>query len=155
MSNEVILNSPSKHFNFVSMLSFGWYDVAMWYNLKSKFKQRCVFQRWNLQRQTMSNQRCNVDVSNVIQRWNNVFLFNVEFHNVGQRGSYVVKMTISKRNKKIISTWIHCIYSFYCYFIIFFTLLPILRRIRWRILAKLRIMKNTALHELDLNHFTL
>ena len=97
----------------------------------------------------------NVDVSNVMQRWNNVFLFNVECHNVGQRGSYVVNMTISKRNKKIISTWIHCIYSYYCYFMIFFTLLPILRRIRWRILANLRIMKNTALQELDLNGFTL
>ena len=51
----------SKYFNVVSTLSFGWYNVATWD--KSTLKQRCVFQRWNLQRQTISNQCC------VFQPW--------------------------------------------------------------------------------------
>ena len=41
-----------------------------------------------------------------------------------------------KKQKKFISNLIHWIQSFCCYFIIFFTLLPILSRICWRILAK-------------------
>ena len=57
------LSKPSKHFNVVSTLSFGWRDVATWDNVKSTLKQRCVFQRWNLQCLTTSNQRC------VFQRW--------------------------------------------------------------------------------------
>ena len=59
LNNEV----PSKHFNVVSALSICWYNVATWDNVKSTLKQRCVFQRWNLQRRTTSNQRC------VFQRW--------------------------------------------------------------------------------------
>ena len=46
-----------------------------------------------------------------------------------------LNMINSKRNKKSISNWIHWIQSFYCYLIIFFTLLPILRTKCWRILA--------------------
>ena len=48
------LKLPSKHFNVVSMLFLGWYDVATSYNIKSTLKQRCVRQRWNLQRWTTS-----------------------------------------------------------------------------------------------------
>ena len=49
----------------------------------------------------------------VIQRRNIVFIFNVEFHNVGKRRNNVVKMTISKKNnKKNISNRIHGIQSF-------------------------------------------
>ena len=48
---------PSKHFNVVSTLSFGWCDFATRDNVKSTLKQRYVFQRWNLQRLTTSNQR--------------------------------------------------------------------------------------------------
>ena len=65
----------------------------------------------------------NVDVNNVV-------LFNVDFHNVGQRRNNVAKMTILKKNTKNISKWIHLIQSFNCYFIIFFTLLRILRKVR-------------------------
>ena len=54
----VFMCTHSKNFNVVSMLSFGWYEVATWYNLKSTLKQRFVFQCWNLQRQTTSKQRC-------------------------------------------------------------------------------------------------
>ena len=42
---------------------FWLYNIATWDNVKSTLKQRCVFQRWNLQRRTKSNQRC------VFQRW--------------------------------------------------------------------------------------
>ena len=43
----------------------------------------------------------NVDVNNVRQRRENVFIFNVEFYNVGKRRNKVVKMTTSKKNKRI------------------------------------------------------
>ena len=55
--------NSSKHFNVVSRLYFGWYDATTWDNIKSTLKQPCFLQRWNLQRWTMSNQRC------VFQRW--------------------------------------------------------------------------------------
>ena len=45
--------------------------------------QRCLFQCWYEQRETMSKQRCH------LQRW------------VSQLRNHVVKMTISKNNKKI------------------------------------------------------
>ena len=49
----------------------------------------------------------------VRQRRNIVFIFNVEFHNVGKRRNNVVKITISKKNnKKNISSRIHGIQSF-------------------------------------------
>ena len=47
----------------ISTLSFGWYDVVAWGNVKSTLKQRCVFQRWNLQRRPTLNQCC------VFQSW--------------------------------------------------------------------------------------
>ena len=139
--DKLKINLPSKHFNLVSMLPFGWYDVATWDNVKSTLKQRCVFQSWNLQHRTTSHQRC------VFQRWyeqrwqcrNNVVIFSVEFHNVGKRQNNVVNMTIFKKNKnKNISNRIHEIQSFNYYFIIFFSLLPMLRRIYRRVLAKSR-----------------
>ena len=39
---------PSKHFNALSTLFLGRYDVATSHNVKSTLKQRCVSQRWNL-----------------------------------------------------------------------------------------------------------
>ena len=54
---------PSKHFNVVSTLLLGWYDVATSHNVKSTLKQRCVRQRWNLQHSTTLKQSC------VFQRW--------------------------------------------------------------------------------------
>ena len=43
----------------------------------------------------------NVDMNNVRQRRNNVVIFNVEFYNVGKRRNNVVKVTASKKHKKI------------------------------------------------------
>ena len=100
----------------------------------------------------------NVDVSNVRQRRNNVVLFNVEFHNVGQRGNNVVKMIISKRNKKNnfkLNTLNSKILQ------LFHDLLHFTPNFKKNMLkntskaAKIRIMKNTTLQELDLNRFTL
>ena len=90
---------PSKHFNVVSTLSFGWRDVATWDNVKSTLKQRSVFQRWNLQRR-INVVYFNVDMNNVRQLRNNVVISNVEFYNFGKRWNNVVKMTASIKNKK-------------------------------------------------------
>ena len=54
----LIVTTITIHFNVVSALSFGLYDVTTWVNMKSTLKQRCIFQRWSLQRRTTSNQRC-------------------------------------------------------------------------------------------------
>ena len=67
---------------------------------------------------------------NVRQRRSNVVIFNIEFHNVGQPRNNIVKKTISKTNKKIISSWIHWIPTFNYYFITFFTLFPTLQK-KW------------------------
>ena len=91
---------PSKHFNFVSTLSFCYCNVATWDNVKTMCNQSCVFQCWNLQCRTTSNQPLyfNVDMNNVRQSRNSVFIFNFEFHSVGKRQKNVVKMTLSKKN---------------------------------------------------------
>ena len=91
---------------------------------------------YNVEQRRINVAYFNVDVNNVRQRRNNVVLFNFEFYNIGQCGNNVVKMTISKKNKKNHFKLIHWIQSFNCYFIILFTLLPILRGIYWKILAK-------------------
>ena len=80
----------------------------MWQNVKSTLKQRCIRQRGNLQRGTLSvstNQRINVvyfnvDLNNVRQSRNNVVIFNVDFHNVGQLRNSVVNITIWKKINK-------------------------------------------------------
>ena len=65
---------PSKHFNVVSTLFLGWYDVVTsnqrqikscerWKNVKLTLKQRCIHQRWSLQPWATSNQRFQ------FQRW--------------------------------------------------------------------------------------
>ena len=43
----------------------------------------------------------NVDMNNVRQRRENVTIFNVVFYNVVKRRNNVVKMTTSKKNKRI------------------------------------------------------
>ena len=65
----------------------------------------------------------------------NVVSFNVEFYNVGKSRKNVVKLTVSKKNKKNLSNRIHGIQSFN-YNSIIFTLLPMLRGICRRVLAK-------------------
>ena len=94
-----VLFHPSKHFNVGSTLLLDWYDVATSHNVKSTLKQRCVCQRWNLQRRTKLKQHC-VFHRWTEQRWqrrNNVVIFNVDFHNVGQRRNDVANMTIWKK----------------------------------------------------------
>ena len=44
--------TPDKHFKVGSVLFLGWCDVATSHNVKSTLKQRCVRQRFNLQRST-------------------------------------------------------------------------------------------------------
>ena len=85
------------------MLSFGWYNVETWNNVKSMLKQRYVFQRWNfnnIEQYRINVVYFNVDMNNVRQHRNNVVIFNVKFHNVGKRGNNVVKTSFSEKNKK-------------------------------------------------------
>ena len=69
------------------------------------------------------------------------------------------KLPFLKRTKQIISNRIHGIRGFNYYFIIFFTLLPMLIWTCRRVLARLRKLfkdhESTALLELNLNRFTL
>ena len=60
----------------------------------------------------MNNVNFNVEKNNIIQRWNNVVIFNGEFHNVRQCQNNVVKMTISKKSKKIKSFQIEYTFGF-------------------------------------------
>ena len=60
---------------------------------------------------------------------NNVVNFKVEFHNFGKCLGNIVKMTIFRKMEKFISKRVHRILSFNNNFIIFFTLLPMLRGI--------------------------
>ena len=61
-------NKISKNFYDVSTLLPGWYDVITSDNVKSTLKQRCVCQRWNLQRWPTSKHRCYFQLR-VSQRW--------------------------------------------------------------------------------------
>ena len=81
------------------MLLLGLYNVATSNNVKSSLKQNCVFQGWNLQRWTTSNQGFVVDLNIVKQLRNNVFIFSVHFSNFGQRQNNVVNITICKKLK--------------------------------------------------------
>ena len=47
---KIIQDKPRKHCNIVSILFLGRYDIATSGNVKSKLKQHCACQRWNLQR---------------------------------------------------------------------------------------------------------
>ena len=100
----------------------------------------------------------NIDVNNVRKRRNNVVLFNVEFHNVGQRGNKVVKMSISKKNKKnhfklkTLNSKLLLLFHKLLHFAPNFKKNMVKNTYK---AAKIRIMKNTALQELDLNRFIL
>ena len=85
-------------------------------------------------------------------------------NNVGKCQNNVVKMTISKKNKtnhfkKNSKFEVRSFRSFNYYFIIFFTLLPMLVEYVEEYLQgrenSLNIMKDSALLELNLNRFTL
>ena len=96
-----INNNPSKHFNVVSTLSFGWYKVATWETSNKRWNNVVYFnvRIYNVKQRRINVVYFNVDMNNARQRRNNVVIFNVQFHNVGKRRKYVVKMTISKNNK--------------------------------------------------------
>ena len=109
---------------------------------------------YNVEQRRINLVYFNVDVNNVRQRRNNVVLFNVEFYNVGQRGNNVVKMTISKKNKKK-TFQINTLNSKFK--LLFHNLIHFTPDFKRNILkntckaAKIKIMKKTALQELDLN----
>ena len=97
----------------------------------------------------------NVGMNNVRQHQNNVVLFNVEFRNVGQRRNNVVVMTISKQSKKI-SFQIECSELKVLTAISLYS--PFYEEYLEKYLQsrkKIKITKNTALQELDLNCLTL
>ena len=118
--------------------------------------QRCLLVDTTSRRGAKSNQRWNnvvyfnVGIFNVEQRWINVVYFNVDMNNVETTLSFSTliwttlvnvettlwKWPFLKRAKQIISNRIHQIRSFCCYFIIFFTLLPMLSWIRRGVLAR-------------------
>ena len=127
-------------------------------NISTLF-QRCLFVDTTSQSVATSNQRWNnivyfkvqiynvkqgwinvvffkVNIKNVRQRRNNIVIFNVDMSNVAKRRNNVVKWPFLKRTKQIISNRTHGIRRFNYYFIIFFTLLPMLSWICWRVLAK-------------------
>ena len=91
---------------------------------------------YNVEQRRINVLYFNVAMNNVRQRRNNVVIFNVEFHSVGKRRNNVVKMIFFKRTR--IFHGIHRIQSFNYHFIIFFSLLPMLRGICRRVLAKPR-----------------
>ena len=55
---------PSKHFNVVSTLFLGWYDVATSHNVKPTLKQRCV--RQMLEFTTLNNVESTLSISTLI-----------------------------------------------------------------------------------------
>ena len=113
---------------------------------------------YNVEQRRINVAYFNDNVSNVRQRRNNVVLFNVEFHNVGQGGNNVVKMTSSKENKKN-NFKLNTLNS--KFLLLLHNLLHFTPNFKKNMLnntcraAKIRIIKNTALQELDLNRFTL
>ena len=128
--------------------------------------QRCLLVDATSRCGTTSNQRrinvvyFNADINNVRQRQNNVVILNVEFHKVGKRRNNVVKMNFSKNNKnKNISNRIRGIQSFKYYFMIFFTLLPMLRgesrRVRVKSRKFLKDHEKYCIARIKLNRFTL
>ena len=86
---------PRKHFNFVSTLALGWYDVATWDNVKLTLKQRSVCQRLNLKRRNVVY--FNVVMNNVRQRRSNIVIFKIEIYNAEQRGNNVVNKIMYKK----------------------------------------------------------
>ena len=86
---------PSKHFNVVSTLSLGWYDVATWDNVKLTLKQHSVCQRLNLKRRNVVY--FNVVMNNDRQRRSNIVIFKIEIYNVEQRRNNVVNKTMYKK----------------------------------------------------------
>ena len=118
----------------------------------STFFQRCLLVDATSWRGTISNHRWNnvvyfnLGIYNVEQRWINVVYFNVE--------TTLWKWPFLKRTKQIISNWIHGIRSFNYYFILFFTLFPMLIEYVEEYLqdceSSLNIMKDTAMLELNL-----
>ena len=90
---------PSKHLKVVSTLSFGWCDVATWDNFKSTLKQRCVFQRWNLQR-LKARIHCEIFLSDY--SWNSLMYISLHlvwFHEIHIK--YVKRKSPRLRKKEL------------------------------------------------------
>ena len=94
---------------------------------------------YNVRQRRINVEYFNVDMNNVRKHRNNFVIFQFEFHNVSKCRNNVEKVTISKKNKqKNVSNRIYGIQSFNYYFLIFFTLLLMLRGICRRVFTKPR-----------------
>ena len=109
--------------------------LTTWGNVKSTFEQRCVCQRWNLQRPTTSNQRFWIHFYADMNVQKTLSFSTSSFTNLSNVETTLWKWPFPKGRKKLISNWMHWIQSFnYCF--ILFTLLAISRGTWWRIPAK-------------------
>ena len=139
------LKIPNKHFDVVSVMSFGWYDVAMWDNVKSTLKQRISALKFT----TSNNVESTLCILTLI--WTTT-LDNVEFGNDDQRGNIIVKMKIFKKKKRKknpnkMNSKFHSLLHF----------TPHFKRNMLKNTCKARkikIMKDFALQELNLNRLT-
>ena len=121
------LKIPNKHFDVVSTMSFGWYDAAMWDNVKSTLKQR---------------------ISTLI--WTKT-LDNVEFRNDDQRGNIIVKIKIFKKKRKKKTNKMNSKFHSLLHFTPHFKRNMLKNTCKAR---KIKIMKNFALQEINLNRLT-
>ena len=93
---------PSKHFNVVSTLFLGWYDVETFENVKFTMKNVVYVsvEIYNIEQRRINLLYFNVDINNLRQRWNNVVILSVEFHNVDECQNNVLNKTILKTLKR-------------------------------------------------------
>ena len=126
------MSALSKHFNVVSTLHFGWYDVATWENVKPTLKQCCIF--LTLEFTTSNNVESMLCISTLI--W--TMLGNVKTTLSFSQSNFTTLVNVEttlwkwpfiETTKQIISNRIRRIRSLNSYFIfiIFFTLLSMLR----------------------------
>ena len=133
------LKIPNKHFDVVSTMSFGWYDVAIWDNVKSTLKQRIS---------TLKFTALNSVESTLI--WATT-LDNVEFRNDDQRGNIIVKMKIFKKKRKKKTNKMNSKFHSLLHFTPHFKRNMLKNTCKAR---KIKIMKNFALQEINLNRLT-
>ena len=93
---------PSKHFNVVSKLLLGWYDVATSDNVRQRWNNLVYVNViiYNVEKNRITVVYFDVDLNNVRQRRNSVVIFNVKFCNVGQCWNNVVNKITCKMKKK-------------------------------------------------------
>ena len=129
--------NPVNISTFVSTLSFGWYDIVTWATSNQRWNNFVCFYIgiYNVEQRWISVVYFNVDVDKVRQRRNNVVLFKLSFTTLVNVKTTLWKWLFPKRNL----------------FQIEYTQFKVLNAKA----SKIKIMKNTALQELDLNCSTL